>query len=219
MKKKRVAHSLVGFLVIVAFAGPFVLGGDTYAALDATGPNLFSLINDTVNPVAIVRSGDTHRLWWLGLYRYTTGRIHTVGDALAATNTALSAGQASALGLCQPLAAGQDIVIPASTYQRGIASWYGPGFHGQLAAAGETYNMYALTAAHRTLPLGSLVRVTYPVTGESVVVRINDRGPYANGRIIDLSYAAKRKLGMDDIASVYLERIDPDALDVPCQDE
>jgi rare lipoprotein A len=78
----------------------------------------------------------------------------------------------------------------------GIASWYGPGFHGRRTASGEIYNMYAYTAAHKTLPLGTYVRVINLENGKSVVVRINDRGPFKKGRIIDLSYAAAKKIGM-----------------------
>ena len=78
----------------------------------------------------------------------------------------------------------------------GAASWYGPGFHGRTTANGETFNQNALTAAHKTLPFGTQVRVTYPATGESVVVRINDRGPYAHGRVIDLSREAAEEIGL-----------------------
>lgn len=81
-------------------------------------------------------------------------------------------------------------------YQVGIASWYGPGFHGKRTASGEIYDMYAMTAAHRTLPFGTIVRVVDLETKRSVVVRINDRGPFVEGRIIDLSYAAAVELGM-----------------------
>jgi len=82
----------------------------------------------------------------------------------------------------------------ADFHQSGRASWYGGWFHGRRTANGERFNKNALTAAHRTLPLGSYVRVTNPETNDSVVVRINDRGPYARGRIIDLSYAAAKVL-------------------------
>lgn len=76
--------------------------------------------------------------------------------------------------------------------------------------------MYEVTAAHKTLPMQSWVRVINRRTGKSVVVRINDRGPYIPGRIIDLSYESKQVMGMQDIASVYLERIDPEALSGDC---
>ena len=78
----------------------------------------------------------------------------------------------------------------------GEASWYGPGFHGRLTANGERYNQNALTAAHRFLRFGTRVKVTNLRNGRSVVVRINDRGPYAKGRVIDVSAAAARTLGM-----------------------
>ncbi len=79
---------------------------------------------------------------------------------------------------------------------RGTASWYGKRYHGQATASGETYDMYAMTAAHPTLPIPSYARVTSLRTGKSVVVRINDRGPFRGDRVIDLSYTAAYKLGM-----------------------
>jgi rare lipoprotein A len=86
----------------------------------------------------------------------------------------------------------------ASGNQCGGASWYGPGFNGRLAASGERFNQNAMTAAHKTLPFGTIVKVTLAKTGKSVTVKINDRGPYHGGRIIDLSKAAATKLGMID---------------------
>jgi rare lipoprotein A len=80
--------------------------------------------------------------------------------------------------------------------EEGIASWYGPGFHGKKTANGEIYNMHAMTAAHRILPLGSIVRVHNRRNGRSLVLRINDRGPFADDRVIDLSRAAAEKLGV-----------------------
>jgi rare lipoprotein A len=93
--------------------------------------------------------------------------------------------------------------------ERGIASWYGEDFHGWLTASGEVYDMETMTAAHRTLPLGTVVRVTNVENGKQVRIRINDRGPYVNGRILDLSFAAARKLGMMEggISAVSLEVI------------
>lgn len=85
---------------------------------------------------------------------------------------------------------------PPQPYQLGKASWYGEPFHGQLTANGEQYDMFQLTAAHRELPMGTLVRVTTLRSRRSVVVRINDRGPVIDGMIIDLSYAAARELGL-----------------------
>ena len=80
--------------------------------------------------------------------------------------------------------------------QEGVASWYGPGFHGKKTTSGTVYDQYAMTAAHQTLPLGSNVRVTNLANGKSVTVLINDRGPFAKGRIIDLSYAAAQAVDM-----------------------
>jgi len=79
--------------------------------------------------------------------------------------------------------------------QRGVASWYGPGFHGRLTANGERFDMNELTAAHKTLPFGTRVLVHNPRTGKEVVVRINDRGPFIKGRMLDLSKAAAKALG------------------------
>lgn len=89
-------------------------------------------------------------------------------------------------------------VLPsASGYmERGVASWYGPTFHGESTSSGEPYNMYGMTAAHKTLPLPTYARVTNLKNGRSVVVRINDRGPFVANRLIDLSYTAAAKLDM-----------------------
>ncbi|WP_322027491.1 septal ring lytic transglycosylase RlpA family protein [Burkholderia sp. BCC1977] len=80
--------------------------------------------------------------------------------------------------------------------QTGRASWYGRDFHGRRTANGERFNMNALTAAHRTLPLSSYIKVTNASTGKWVVVKVNDRGPYKRGRVLDLSYAAARMIGL-----------------------
>ncbi|MBS3946572.1 MAG: septal ring lytic transglycosylase RlpA family protein [Melioribacter sp.] len=77
-----------------------------------------------------------------------------------------------------------------------VASWYGPGFHGKLTANGETYNQMALTAAHKEMPFGTFLRITNQKNGKSVIVRINDRGPYIEGRDLDLSMGSALALGM-----------------------
>lgn len=88
--------------------------------------------------------------------------------------------------------------------QNGIASWYGRKFHGRKTSNGEIYDMYAMTAAHKTLPLGVHVRVTSLNNGRTVTVRVNDRGPFVAGRIIDLSYAAANKLGMAEAGTAQV---------------
>ncbi len=99
--------------------------------------------------------------------------------------------------------------VPATSLrpykERGIASWYGRKFHGEKTSNGEIYDMYAMTAAHPTLPLPSYARVTNVATGKSVVLRVNDRGPFLHGRVIDLSYAAAWRIGIAQKGSGEVE--------------
>lgn len=90
-------------------------------------------------------------------------------------------------------------------HQRGLASWYGKRYHGNKTSSGETYDMYAMSAAHPTLPIPSYARVTNVANGKSVVVRINDRGPFHSARIIDLSYAAAHKIGIVGAGQAQVE--------------
>jgi rare lipoprotein A len=107
----------------------------------------------------------------------------------------------------QPLAGDPPLV------ERGLASWYGRKFHGRPTASGEAYNMYAMTAAHKTMPLPSYARVRNPANGREVVVRVNDRGPFHPGRVVDLSYTAALKLGLlGGVATVEVERITQEAI-------
>jgi len=96
----------------------------------------------------------------------------------------------------------------------GKASWYGPSFHGGLTSSGERYNMYALTAASKTLPINTFVKVTNLDNGRETIVRINDRGPFVQSRIIDLSYAAAENIGLvkNGVCNVKLEVIDNDSV-------
>jgi len=127
--------------------------------------------------------------WWLGLVLMT---------------------QACSLGTSRPA-----IEPMRGATQVGVASWYGPGFHGKTTSSGEVYDQFDLTAAHRTLPLGTRVAVTHLDSGRTVEVRINDRGPFVGDRIVDLSYAAARQLELigPGTARVRLEvlGIAPDA--------
>jgi rare lipoprotein A len=115
---------------------------------------------------------------------------------------------ASALAACAAPGPPPARVAPGFS-EVGLASWYGPGFRRRRTADGERFNTNGLTAAHRSLPLGAEVKVTNLENGRSVIVRINDRGPYLRGRIIDLSAAAARALGMraDGLVRVRIELV------------
>ena len=98
----------------------------------------------------------------------------------------------------------------AKPYQVGVASWYGKQFHGKTTASGEDFDMFEFTAAHRQLPLGTYVKVTNLRNGKSIIVRVNDRGPYVMDRIMDLSYSAARMLNFrDGIEKVRLDVVQP----------
>ena len=113
--------------------------------------------------------------------------------------------------LVAALALGLFAVIPVATAaaQCGGASWYGPGFHGKKTASGQKFNENAMTAAHKTLPFGTVVKVTDQRTGKSIKVTITDRGPFHKGRVIDLSKAAAAKLGTKNsgVGKVCLDRV------------
>lgn len=95
--------------------------------------------------------------------------------------------------------------------ESGLASWYGTKFHGKTTSSGEPYDLYKMTAAHRTLPLPTYARVTNTQNGRSIIVKVNDRGPFHSNRLIDLSYAAARKLGIygHGTGHVMVEALDP----------
>lgn len=138
---------------------------------------------------------------------------NAAGDMLQATNRIRrQMGNASPLSSIEgdPEGFGQVSVGPVSLRVSGYASWYGPGFDGNYSASGEVFNQEAITAAHPSLPFGTQVRVTNLDNGQSVVVRINDRGPYAHDRVIDLSTGAARVIGLIQagVAPVSLEVLD-----------
>ncbi len=135
-------------------------------------------------------------------------------SSLASTPTRTSAEtQVAQSGASTPAASNGDTnsVVGGQTStgwtESGIASWYGPRFQGKLTANGERFNTNELTAAHKTLPFGTRVRVKSLVNGKEVVVRINDRGPFIKGRIIDLSKAAAQAIGLIGIKKVEIERL------------
>ena len=99
-----------------------------------------------------------------------------------------------------------------SIYETGLVSWYGAPFHGRRTATGERYDMNAMTAAHKTMPLPSYALVRNPANGRQVVVKVNDRGPFVKGRIIDLSRAAARQLRIGGVAQVEVRRLTHDEI-------
>ncbi len=115
----------------------------------------------------------------------------------------------------------RTLTSSAGYVERGIASWYGTKFHGRRTSSGETYDMYAMSAAHKTLPIPSYVRVTNLQNGRSLIVRVNDRGPFIDNRLIDLSYAAATKLGILDHGTglVEVRAFSPDAPEEPAPQE
>jgi rare lipoprotein A len=131
--------------------------------------------------------------------------------AFAAALVCVSLGACNTAGTSrissEDTAAGDHAVVkgePSGNGRIARASWYGPGFHGRKTASGERFNAHALTAAHRTLPFGTRVHVRNTKNGKSVVVRINDRGPFHRGREIDLSHGAARAIGMGGIGTVTM---------------
>ena len=130
------------------------------------------------------------RLFWLSC----------MAALIAAGCTTRAAAPPQTPGKPKPYRVGSAWYQPVSNakgfQQRGIASWYGEKFHGKKTSSGEIYNMYAISAAHKTLPLGTYVNVRNLNNGSEVTVRINDRGPFVKGRIIDLSYSAAKKIGI-----------------------
>jgi rare lipoprotein A len=150
------------------------------------------------------------------------GRIaQGVAAVFLAASLGAAQGPSSSGSKTQTKATPQQVVLkPAAVkarpkpYQVGVASWYGSYFQGLDTASGEPYNMYDLTAAHLTLPLGTLVKVTNLHNGRAIIVRVNDRGPYVPGRIIDLSYNAARALNFKNkgLQRVRLDVVHPQVM-------
>jgi rare lipoprotein A len=151
-----------------------------------------------------------------GGYYSTDGPPSNVPKNLDAIPDAVPRNEALARGPNKPYTVMGQNFVPDTSGQpykkQGRASWYGKKFHGNKTSNGESYDMFAMTAAHPTLPIPSYVRVTRVSNGKSVVLRVNDRGPFLHGRVIDLSYVAAYKLGMLGPGSteVIVERVTPD---------
>jgi len=137
--------------------------------------------------------------------RFRRRRISTCAGVVLTGLLAFSSADVAKSAKAPTVSAASQPGVKKHWYQVGRASWYGGGFQGPETASGENYNMTDLTCAHRSLPLGTLVRVTNLVNHKSVVVRVNDRGPFLASRVIDLSYAAAHFLGFDGTATVRLD--------------
>src|SRR3712207_2527943 len=111
---------------------------------------------------------------------------------------------AAALAACAFAQASEALAAPKGGGMRGAASWYGPGFHGRKTASGERFDSLDMTAAHRSLPFGTRLRVVNEKNGRSVVVRVNDRGPFAHRRIIDLAKGPAQALGLTSSGTAYV---------------
>jgi rare lipoprotein A len=192
------------------------LGSDPVLRATALGSRLNQLYQSQVDASTIsvrweaerrqyvIAVGAEELLVWNGAVMLPDTTNNAAEDALQVTNRLRRL-----LGGAPPLEtiAGRPQAVAVVSSSSGIASWYGPGFHGRRSASGEIFNQHALTAAHRSLPFGARVRVTNLNTGQQVVVRINDRGPYTGGRVIDLSAAAARQIGLmgSGVGPVQLE--------------
>lgn len=181
-----------------------LLGALTLAACGGGRP-LQREVPGKVPPPAAKAGGEPRR----GGYYQDDGPAATIPDNLDAIPDAEPRVEPLNRGTARPYVVFGKAYTPHTTLkpfkQRGVASWYGKKFHGQKTSSGELYDMFAMTAAHTVLPIPSYVRVTNPATGKSVVVRINDRGPFHADRIIDLSYTAALKLGYIGRGSTAVE--------------
>lgn len=145
----------------------------------------------------------------LGLSAQQLERLLQTPDAQPRPEAIRAGGPNKAYGLNGRLYI--PLAADAPLQEKGLASWYGRAYHGQPTASGERYDMFAMSAAHPTLPLPSYVRVHNPANGRTVVVRINDRGPFVDGRIIDLSYTAALRLDvLNGVREVEIERVFPE---------
>ena len=186
----RRAIALSGLTAVVVVSGSIAVADGT-AVQDITGRALATAPEPTDLTIETGTDQESVR----GLDSAALARLHAAGDE-------------------QPTVAPRPRTAPergdrtaAEPGWTGRASWYGPGFHGNLTANGEVYDQHAMTAAHKTLPFGTRLRVTNMANGQSVVVRINDRGPFVAGRDLDLSRAAADALGFAGVATVRIEQL------------
>jgi rare lipoprotein A len=162
--------------------------------------------------------------WWISGCGSTPAKRGS-DDAAANSSTAVKAGEPLHRGANRPYTVLGKRYTPDTSGKpykaRGLASWYGSLFHGQRTASGEIFDMHQLTAAHTTLPIPSYARVTHTGSGAQVIVRVNDRGPFKDDRIIDLSFAAARRLGFANagVAEVEVEMLSADEVEALARGE
>lgn len=150
--------------------------------------------------ITTTASASTHKHWHLKhSVQLTNG--HTQSECLKCTDCH----KTSECQVAKTHATRHQSPVHSGRAMHAKVSWYGPGFHGRKTASGARFNQYALTAAHKSLPFGTKVRITNPKTNKSVIVVINDRGPYIHGRQFDLSKGAAQAIGMAGVASVTAE--------------
>ncbi len=202
----------------------WLLGGVVMLSACSNTPQKASVRQGEAAPIVDVRAGETAAQ---SPSQTTSGGGYLPGDGPTAEVPANLDAIPDAVPKAEPLhryanraysALGKTytpLSVTGNYKERGIASWYGKKFHGQNTSIGEVYDMYGMTAAHPTLPIPSYARVTNPANHKSVVVRVNDRGPFLHGRIMDLSYVAAYKLGYINTGSAEVEvesiAVDPNA--------
>ena len=170
--------------------------------LDQDGKSISSALFKTNAPVTVAAPAKAAVVTALSI-------TETAGSRVKTENIPARVESTEEPGIIDRLSAVASEAVRKFT-QTGMASWYGRQFHGRKTASGDTFDMYAMTAAHRSLPLNCYIRVTNKDNGKSVVVKVNDRGPFHGNRVLDLSYAAANKLGIagSGTGNVTIERID-----------
>lgn len=170
--------------------------------LDQDGKSISSALFKTNAPVIVAAPAKAAVVTALSI-------TETAGSRVKTENIPARVESTEEPGIIDRLSAVASEAVRKFT-QTGMASWYGRQFHGRKTASGDTFDMYAMTAAHRSLPLNCYIRVTNKANGKSVVVKVNDRGPFHGNRVLDLSYAAANKLGIagSGTGNVTIERID-----------
>lgn len=177
--------------------------------LDQNGQSISSALFKMNSPALAVATSKPTTITALNMTETAGSRVRTESVAAKFDDNKDSNAKNDEPGIIDRLSAVASEAVRKFT-QTGMASWYGRQFHGRKTASGDTFDMYAMTAAHRSLPLNCFIRVTNKDNGKSVVVKVNDRGPFHGNRVLDLSYGAASKLGIagSGTGNVTIERVD-----------